>query len=67
MRRRELLVILGAAAVAWPLGVQAQQQAKGLARRFSGNTPTPRRSRVQPILRLPEACGNSAMSKVTTW
>jgi putative ABC transport system substrate-binding protein len=28
MRRRALLVILGAAAVAWPLGVRAQQQAK---------------------------------------
>ena len=28
MKRRELLVIFGAAAIAWPLGVQAQQQAK---------------------------------------
>src|SRR5262245_41692555 len=28
MKRRELLVILGVAAVAWPLSVQAQQQAK---------------------------------------
>lgn len=28
MRRRALLAILGAAAVAWPLGVRAQQQAK---------------------------------------
>jgi len=28
MRRRELLVVLGAAAVAWPLGVWAQQHAK---------------------------------------
>src|SRR5262245_37310061 len=28
MKRRELLVILGSAGVAWPLGVRAQQQAK---------------------------------------
>ena len=58
MKRRELLVIFGAAAIAWPLGVQAQQQAKVPRVGFVAMPNAPPLSIPADPVRLPEACGN---------
>ena len=49
MKRRELLVIFGAAAIAWPLGVQAQQQAKVWRVGFLAIPQRPASLEFQPI------------------